>query len=89
MARNGEVERNREIRRRYAAGETMAALAAAFGVSKQRVHQIIRDIDTVGLREARNAEIRRLLDGGEKTRAVAERVGLTPRSVRYIYLGQR
>lgn len=33
--------RNELIRSRYRAGETMQALAAAFGISFQRVHQII------------------------------------------------
>src|SRR5712691_9057068 len=33
--------RNAEIRQRYAAGESMPALAAEYGISKQRVHQIL------------------------------------------------
>ena len=33
--------RNEEIRERYAAGETLIALAKDYGISKQRVHQII------------------------------------------------
>ena len=38
-----QSERNLEIRQRHAAGETIRALAQAFGISKQRVHQIITD----------------------------------------------
>ena len=34
--------RNQEIRARYGQGETMVDLAATFGVSQQRVSQIIR-----------------------------------------------
>jgi len=33
--------RNAEIRKRYAAGESIVALAEVFGISKQRVYQII------------------------------------------------
>ena len=35
-------ERNTEICTRYAAGETLEAIAQDLGVSHQRVHQIIR-----------------------------------------------
>ena len=35
-------ERNRRIRARYAKGETVVALAEAFGISQQRVSQILR-----------------------------------------------
>src|SRR5450631_2028221 len=38
-----KIVRNDEIRKRYAAGETLAALATEYGVSKQRVHQILTD----------------------------------------------
>ena len=34
-------ERNVAIRQRFAEGETLTELAAAFGISQQRVHQII------------------------------------------------
>jgi Mor family transcriptional regulator len=37
-----QTERNEEIRARYAAGETRASLAQIFGISEQRVNQIIR-----------------------------------------------
>jgi Mor family transcriptional regulator len=37
-----KAERNAEIIARYAAGETGASLALAFGISEQRVSQIIR-----------------------------------------------
>ena len=33
--------RNLEIRRRFTAGETLKALGAEFGISSQRVHQIV------------------------------------------------
>jgi hypothetical protein len=36
-----KLTRNDEIRKRYAAGETLVSLAAAYGISKQRVHQIV------------------------------------------------
>lgn len=32
-------QRNQQICERYAAGETLAQLAAAYGISEQRVHQ--------------------------------------------------
>ena len=34
-------DRNHEIRRRYQAGETLIAIAKDYGISKQRVHQIV------------------------------------------------
>jgi Mor family transcriptional regulator len=34
--------RNEQIRRRYQRGETVMRLAAAFGISEQRISQIIR-----------------------------------------------
>jgi Mor family transcriptional regulator len=37
-----QTERNEEIRARYAAGETGASIAQAFGISEQRVNQIVR-----------------------------------------------
>jgi hypothetical protein len=35
-------ERNRIIRARFAAGESEANLARVFGISYQRIHQIVR-----------------------------------------------
>jgi hypothetical protein len=35
-------KRNDEIRSRFKAGETIAELSAAYGISKQRVHQIVK-----------------------------------------------
>jgi Mor family transcriptional regulator len=35
-------ERNRRIRARYAQGETVVSLAEVFGISQQRVSQILR-----------------------------------------------
>jgi Mor family transcriptional regulator len=37
-----QTERNEEIRARYEAGETGASLAQTFGISEQRVNQIVR-----------------------------------------------
>jgi Mor family transcriptional regulator len=37
-----QTERNEEIRARYEAGEIRASLARAYGISEQRVNQIIR-----------------------------------------------
>jgi Mor family transcriptional regulator len=37
-----KADRNAEIIGRYAAGETGASLARAYGISEQRVNQIIR-----------------------------------------------
>jgi hypothetical protein len=37
-----QTERNEEIRARYEAGETGASIAQMFGISEQRVNQIIR-----------------------------------------------
>ncbi|MBZ0294411.1 MAG: hypothetical protein K8L99_17745 [Anaerolineae bacterium] len=36
-------ERNKLIRARFAGGESQADLAREFGISYQRVHQIVRD----------------------------------------------
>ena len=36
-----ETPRNRQIVDRYAAGGTLAEVATEFGISRQRVHQII------------------------------------------------
>ncbi len=38
-----QVERNAEIRARYAAGETGSSLAQIFGISEQRINQIVRE----------------------------------------------
>ena len=35
-------KRNAEIRARYATGETVPELANAYGISEQRIHQILR-----------------------------------------------
>lgn len=35
-------DRNQEIRERYASGETLAELAKDYGISEQRVHEIVR-----------------------------------------------
>jgi Mor family transcriptional regulator len=37
-----QTERNEEIRARYEAGETGVSIAQTFGISEQRVSQIIR-----------------------------------------------
>ena len=37
-----KLARNQEIRARYAQGETIVGLAAAFDISEQRVSQILR-----------------------------------------------
>jgi Mor family transcriptional regulator len=37
-----QTERNDEIRARYEAGDTGATIAQTFGISEQRVNQIIR-----------------------------------------------
>ena len=37
-----QTERNEEIRARYEAGETGISIAQMFGISEQRVNQIIR-----------------------------------------------
>ncbi len=38
-----QVNRNEEIRQRYAAGESLGDLAKAYGLSKQRIHQIVSE----------------------------------------------
>jgi Mor family transcriptional regulator len=38
-----KLTRNQEIRTRYTQGETVVDLAAAFGISQQRVSQILRN----------------------------------------------
>ncbi|MBZ0304659.1 MAG: Hin recombinase [Anaerolineae bacterium] len=35
-------QRNEEIRHRYAAGETVPDLAREYGISEQRIHQILQ-----------------------------------------------
>ena len=42
-----QSERNTEIRRRYAAGESLLDLANKYGLSKQCIHQIATDPDDV------------------------------------------
>ena len=37
-----KADRNAEVIARYAAGETGAGLALSFGISEQRVNQIVR-----------------------------------------------
>ncbi len=37
-----KLTRNKEIREQYAQGETIVGLAAAFGISEQRVSQVLR-----------------------------------------------
>ena len=37
-----KLTRNQEIRERYAQGETIVGLAAAFDISEQRVSQVLR-----------------------------------------------
>ena len=37
-----QTDRNQAIRRRYAEGESVPNLALAFGISQQRVHQILQ-----------------------------------------------
>jgi hypothetical protein len=39
-----KTERNAAIIARYEAGETCAKLAQAYGISEQRVHQIVRGL---------------------------------------------
>ena len=34
--------RNQEIRERYALGETLAEIAEDYGISEQRIHEIVR-----------------------------------------------
>ena len=43
-----QSERNAEIRRRYAAGESLLDLATEYGLSKQRIHQIATDPEDEG-----------------------------------------
>ena len=38
-----QTERNEEIRARYETGETGASIARAFGISEQRVNQIVHE----------------------------------------------
>lgn len=42
MSAHGTNERADEMTRRAAAGETLAVIAKSYGISRQRVHQIIR-----------------------------------------------
>ena len=38
-----KAEQNRQIRQRFANGETVQHLAQVYGISEQRVHQILQD----------------------------------------------
>ena len=77
-------DRNVRIMARYAAGETYEAIAADFGVTRQRIEQIIRKEGGaprghVGKRTCpaweRIDEIRSLAESGVTAREIAERVG--------------
>lgn len=79
-------DRNVRIMARYAAGDTYEAIAADFGVTRQRIEQIIRKEGGaprghVGKRTCpawdRVNEIRSLAESGVSTRDIAERVGDT------------
>src|SRR5216684_9081503 len=43
-----QSDRNAEIRRRYAAGDSLLDLANEYGLSKQRIHQIATDPEDEG-----------------------------------------
>jgi Mor family transcriptional regulator len=68
-------ERNSQILARYAAGETQADLARAFGISYQRIHQII---------EARNYQIRSRYKAGESITELAEAFELSCERIQHI-----
>jgi phosphoenolpyruvate synthase/pyruvate phosphate dikinase len=38
-----QIERNETIKARYASGESIQRLAAEYGISEQRIHQILKD----------------------------------------------
>jgi len=42
-----QSERNAEIRKRYAAAESLLDLANAYGLSKQRIHQVATASETI------------------------------------------
>lgn len=80
-----EVSTANEVRRRITAGETQSAVARALGVSRQRIHQIVRHL---GLRPVKSragrpgptkeqrAQIWGLHHGGVGTCEIARRIGL-------------
>lgn len=74
--------RNAVIRQRHAAGEKLPVIAADYGISQQRIHQIVHIVDRRkrpprNPRSERNQEIvrRRLL--GDKLRELAADFGLS------------
>ena len=80
--------RNLTIRHRAAVGESMQSIGADYGLTRQRIHQIIRQPDITPRQaewDARNAAIRRDYAAGRRqTEELAAEYGITPRRVRYI-----
>ena len=78
--------RDAEIVRRVQAGESQAAVARAFGMTRQHTGLICREAGFSKQKEiqARNAEIVRRCRAGERQAAVAMEFGLTPSTVKWI-----
>ena len=73
-------ERNRQIMKRVAAGETLSDLAKDFGLTREHIRQICIDagLTSRDLRSLRNREIVKRVAAGETRAAVAKDIGLTP-----------
>lgn len=84
-------KRMAEIRRRYAAGEYQIDLAREYGLTRERVRQIVADlVPQYGHRRWGGAESRRrremiheLARAGHKTHSIARKVGVSPGTVLY------
>jgi hypothetical protein len=59
-----QTERNDEIRRRYAAGESQRALASEFGIDRTRVQQIVHP-EHWRAKDVRHKRARRDRDRGD------------------------
>ncbi len=72
-------ERNRQIVKRVAAGEKLAALARDFGLTPERIRQICinAELRLGDLRRVRNREIVRRVAAGEHYTSVAQDIGLS------------
>ena len=79
--------RNLIIRSRFGGGESMQVIGADYGLTRQRIYQIITQPDDTALkaeRAARNAAIRRDYSAGRPEEDMAAEHGITTRQIRRI-----
>lgn len=75
------AQRNREIVDRRRDGERLASIANAYGISKQRVHQILRQHGIGGVQKSLRRTVLRLVDEGRTLDEMAEITGRTRQDV--------